>query len=61
MRMPDAPDHERARRFCEVTLAAPMNSTPCEHKWVDARNEYIESGEWCSKCNEVRAGNETSA
>jgi hypothetical protein len=28
--------------------------TTCEHSWVDARNEAVQSGEWCSKCNAIR-------
>lgn len=32
--------------------------TECDHEWVDARNEVVTSGEWCRKCNAVRAGNE---
>lgn len=28
---------------------------PCDHDWVDATNEVIESGYWCRKCNAVRA------
>lgn len=27
----------------------------CEHDWTDARNEVIQSGEWCPKCGSVRA------
>lgn len=26
----------------------------CEHEWVDARNEIIESGNYCRKCNVIR-------
>jgi hypothetical protein len=29
----------------------------CQHEWVDARNEYVASGEICLKCRAVRAGN----
>lgn len=29
----------------------------CDHDWIDLRNEVIESGEMCSKCKLVRAGN----
>lgn len=35
------------------TLAA----TPCDHKWVDARNSIVLSGECCLKCGAMRAGN----
>ncbi len=27
----------------------------CEHEWVDARNEAVESGEMCVKCHAIRA------
>lgn len=30
------------------------------HEWVDMRNEYVQSGEWCHICNAVRAGNEAT-
>jgi hypothetical protein len=33
--------------------------TDCEHDWVDARNEKIQSGELCTKCFAMRPGNET--
>jgi hypothetical protein len=29
----------------------------CNHEWVDVRNEVVESGEMCIRCNSVRAGN----
>jgi hypothetical protein len=32
----------------------------CEHEWVDMRNSAIISGEMCSKCRAVRAGNEAT-
>lgn len=25
----------------------------CDHDWVDATNEIIQSGKWCRKCNAV--------
>lgn len=27
----------------------------CDHDWVDARSAAITDGEWCRKCNAVRA------
>jgi len=33
----------------------------CDHEWVDARNEAVISGEMCSKCRTIRAGNEATA
>lgn len=27
----------------------------CKHKWTDARNEVIQSGEVCFKCGAVRS------
>ena len=32
----------------------------CDHEWVDARNDVIESGEICLSCMSVRAGNEAT-
>jgi len=29
----------------------------CDHNWVDARNEIVQSGELCLKCFSIRAGN----
>jgi len=28
---------------------------PCEHEWVDARNEVVKSGKTCLKCGAIRA------
>lgn len=36
-------------------------AVPCVHHWVDIRNEIIQSGEWCRKCNVVRAGNDATS
>lgn len=33
----------------------------CEHDWIDIRNNFIESGEMCVKCNGIRAGNTTTS
>lgn len=27
----------------------------CDHKWIDVRNEIVESGEWCRKCNTIKS------
>lgn len=32
----------------------------CDHDWVDVRNKIIKDGEWCPKCNAIRAGNEAT-
>lgn len=32
-------------------------SVRCEHDWQDARNEVVQSGEYCTKCFSVRPGN----
>ena len=34
--------------------------TPCDHEWVDARNQVVKSGEFCLKCNSIRSGNQIS-
>ena len=31
----------------------------CDHNWVDATNQVIESGEYCTKCMEMRARSES--
>lgn len=33
---------------------------PCQHEWIDVRNEIIESGELCTKCHAIRAGNQAT-
>jgi hypothetical protein len=33
---------------------SPEDAKDCEHKWIDARNEVIKSGEICLKCNSIR-------
>lgn len=30
----------------------------CDHKWVDATNKVVQSGELCLKCNAIRATKE---
>lgn len=40
-----------------IELIDNMPPPPCEHEWIDIRNKVIQSGEMCSKCNLVRAGN----
>lgn len=42
-------------RFVTTRLKEMEN---CEHDWVDIRNSLVESGEMCSKCGRVRAGND---
>jgi hypothetical protein len=37
------------------------NQATCNHEWIDARNEIVQSGEYCSKCFMLRAGNEAAA
>lgn len=32
----------------------------CAHQWVDARNQYVLSGELCLKCYAMRAGNQAA-
>jgi hypothetical protein len=32
-----------------------MTGETCGHDWVDVRNEAITDGQWCHKCNAVRA------
>ncbi len=55
--------HNRADELCErmapeygciYGLAVLSDHT---HDWVDARNEAVESGEYCSICLKVRKGN----
>lgn len=29
----------------------------CKHEWIDARNKFIQSGEYCRKCHAIRDGN----
>jgi hypothetical protein len=45
-----------AAAIARDALAGPQ-SEECDHDWKDMRNANIESGEWCSKCGAVRAGN----
>jgi hypothetical protein len=35
----------------------PTEKPSCEHNWVDARNQHVQSGELCLKCHAIRAGN----
>lgn len=47
----------RAQEAREIAAAIRESPTPeCAHEWVDARNEYVLSGEWCPKCNAIRGG-----
>lgn len=34
---------------------APDLIDDCDHEWVDATNEVVQSGELCFKCNAIRA------
>lgn len=31
-----------------------LQSSLCDHGWIDARNEVVQSGEYCSKCGTLR-------
>jgi len=42
--------------FHEADSALAGQGGECEHDWIDARNEVTASGEWCRKCNAIRAG-----
>lgn len=48
----DLDAHLTLRAIREVVV-----ETRCEHEWIDIRNKVIESGEMCSKCHALRAGN----
>lgn len=37
--------------------AQPTGHADCPHKWVDARNKVVQSGEFCRNCGVMRAGN----
>lgn len=39
-----------------LTATASGAALECQHEWVDARNEFVQSGELCLKCHAVRAG-----
>lgn len=32
----------------------------CDHQWTDARNKYVQSGEFCRVCYALREGNEST-
>lgn len=36
-------------------IAADVLKPKCEHEWVDATNEVIESGQYCPRCHAIRA------
>lgn len=61
-------DHDYADEFeqecdhCKKTFEVAVEAIPqyiltkpCEHKWVDATNEVVKNGEYCTKCGTVRA------
>lgn len=54
-------DLPQIRRVAEMVLRAALEvekAGECDHEWIDVRNEAVTSGEWCRKCNAIRAGNE---
>lgn len=50
----------RTLRITDWAGPWPMARSTCEHAWADARNSSIGSGEVCTRCGAVRAGNESS-
>ena len=53
----------RAAIVCDTAeqfraLHAALKDVGCNHEWADARNEVITSGEICTKCHALRAGND---
>lgn len=44
----------RERRSKHARLIGGEDGDTCEHEWVDARNEVITSGQFCTKCHAVR-------
>lgn len=46
-------------RIAAEARAMGQGPQTCVHNWVDARNEVVLSGEVCTKCGSVRAGNAT--
>ena len=40
----------------EAALAQPA-AVQCVHDWIDARNKYVKSGEFCRLCGSIRSGN----
>lgn len=46
---------EQARKL----LSASAEPSACEHDWIDARNQFVQSGGLCIKCHAIRAGNVT--
>lgn len=43
----------------DAALSASAEPRACEHDWIDARNQFVQSGELCIKCHAIRAGNVT--
>lgn len=46
-----------ARYNAELAALLP----PCDHQWIDVRNEVVLSGEMCITCGAIRAGNEATS
>lgn len=59
---PDEPESDLFNRSRDMVIQAKrlletyatMNRTKCDHDWVDAKNEVVQSGEMCSKCRAIR-------
>ena len=47
----------RLKYFTAQLDASYLEEPECDHDWVDARNAVVRSGEWCRKCNAIKAGN----
>ncbi|WP_093114002.1 hypothetical protein [Pseudomonas sp. bs2935] len=43
-----------------AALSTTAKPDACDHDWVDARNQYVKSGELCVKCGAIRSGNQTT-
>lgn len=37
-----------------ILHSSPVRKTDCAHRWVDARNEVVQSGEVCAMCGALR-------
>lgn len=47
-------------RDARIALSTTAKPEACDHDWVDARNQYVKSGELCVKCGAIRSGNQTT-
>lgn len=55
-RCPDCGHDAHTPRYCVMhECACGEPDSACEHEWVDATNEVVESGELCVKCHAIRA------